>query len=411
MKLMWFSGAAKRFDDAGSTANPCDSVDNRGIRKVDNWRIVCSRKGTRHRPQLEVSLLYVNLVFSSESSSELLNCRKCSKKWWSGRIWIKAIAQTIYANSAKETSRRYLKYGRYLFCFEIRFSISQVIEKRRPAEWKRISGDDYLTLMLEDEELDEEQIKRREELEKSKQKMSNVLYSVCFQECQPTEAILLRTKAMCGTRDDGSLPNCTRNTWLSMITSTLSLAFLSQNSQFDCRKKLIDLSNQLKTVSWKIEVTSPGHLKKVDQTKISKKRDDQTPWSALFLLFIQFLIPESVFIYFLFTLKILNWKDQYLFCKLKRNFTKLHKSAESINGANGTNSAEDALSSLTESPEDPSRQWSDGPGRWLDFVTRPKDSQTPRWSQRSSRRPNASCRPIECLRRSDSRRTDGLRLL
>lgn len=51
------------------------------------------------------------------------------------------------------------------------FFFRQIIEKRREPTWKRMTGEDYIELMLDDSELkkpmDEERQKRRAELEQS----------------------------------------------------------------------------------------------------------------------------------------------------------------------------------------------------------------------------------------------------
>ncbi|CCD63450.1 Glutamine/asparagine-rich protein mdt-30 [Caenorhabditis elegans] len=125
--------------------------------------------------------------------------------------------------------------------------IRQIIEKRREPTWKRMTGEDYIELMLDDSELkkpmDEERQKRRAELEQR--------FAIVISKTPPVEGHIWY-----------------QGKWIS---EELHKKYM----QFEANKEIVkNLAAELKALAWKIDVTSPGHLKKVDQTKISKKKTD-----------------------------------------------------------------------------------------------------------------------------------------
>ncbi|CAI2349123.1 unnamed protein product [Caenorhabditis sp. 36 PRJEB53466] len=133
-------------------------------------------------------------------------------------------------------------------CLQRMSLIRTIIEKRRPPEWQRMSGDDYLALMLDDSELnemDEETKKRREKIER---KVPTVSSKVPLNE---------------------------GDVWYEgrWITKPLYEKYMVFEAN---KEKIKQLSSKLKGLAWKIEVTNPNNLKKVDQTKISKKKPEET---------------------------------------------------------------------------------------------------------------------------------------
>ncbi|UMM25896.1 hypothetical protein L5515_005523 [Caenorhabditis briggsae] len=125
--------------------------------------------------------------------------------------------------------------------------IRVIIEKRRPPEWKRLTGDDYIEMMLDDSELekpmDEKRKEKRAELERK--------YPGIMSATQPNDGDVFY-----------------QGRW---IPEALHQKYM----KFEANKILLmNLASDLKNLAWKIDVTSPGHLKRVDQTKISKKRED-----------------------------------------------------------------------------------------------------------------------------------------
>uniref|UniRef100_A0A8R1HYA4 Uncharacterized protein n=1 Tax=Caenorhabditis japonica TaxID=281687 RepID=A0A8R1HYA4_CAEJA len=128
--------------------------------------------------------------------------------------------------------------------------IREEIENRRPQGWKRLTGDDYIELMLDDsevppdEEMSEEQKVKRAELLK---RMPTVM-----SKTPPNEG----------------------DVWYQgrWIPAELHKKYMKFEEN---KEKIKSLAHDLKNLSWKIEVTSPRHLKKVDQTKISKKRGEE----------------------------------------------------------------------------------------------------------------------------------------
>ncbi|EFP06266.1 CRE-MDT-30 protein [Caenorhabditis remanei] len=134
------------------------------------------------------------------------------------------------------------------FNLERMSEIRQIIEGRREPAWKRLSGDEYIELMLDDSELakpmSEEQKAKREELE---QRFPHIL-----SKDPPKEGHIFY-----------------QGRW---IPPALHAKYMT----FEANKTILrNLSTQLKAVAWKIDVTSPGHLKRVDQTKISRKKNEE----------------------------------------------------------------------------------------------------------------------------------------
>lgn len=124
--------------------------------------------------------------------------------------------------------------------------IRTIIEKRRGPEWKRLTGDDYIEMMLDESELgdmsDEQKEKRAELAEEYPRIMSKTAPRpghVYYQgRWMPKE---LRDK----------------------------YEIFEKN-----KAELIAMADDLKALKWEIDVSNPQHLKRVDQTKISKKRPD-----------------------------------------------------------------------------------------------------------------------------------------
>lgn len=128
--------------------------------------------------------------------------------------------------------------------------IRTIIEKRRDSNWTRITGDDYIEMMLDDSELekpmDEKRKAKREELEK---RFPRIMSST-----PPNEGDVYYN-----------------GRWMPEALYNKYMKFEANKAQ------LKKLATDLKALQWKIDVTSPQHLKRVDQTKISKKRPDMEP--------------------------------------------------------------------------------------------------------------------------------------
>lgn len=125
--------------------------------------------------------------------------------------------------------------------------IRQIIEKRRQPNWKRLTGDEYIELMLDDSEvvnpMDEKRTEKRADLE------------------QRLPSIMSKTPP-----NEGDVHYQGR--WIPETT-------YKKYMKFEANKTMLKgLATKLKAVAWKIDVTSPGHLKKVDQTKTSRKKND-----------------------------------------------------------------------------------------------------------------------------------------
>ncbi|EGT48870.1 CBN-MDT-30 protein [Caenorhabditis brenneri] len=125
--------------------------------------------------------------------------------------------------------------------------IRQIIEKRRKPNWKRMTGDEYIELMLDDSELEkpmtEERKAKREELERR--------FPCVMSKTPPNPGDVFY-----------------KNRWISEQLH-------KKYKRFDDNKEmLMSLSSQLKALSWKVDTTGPAQLRKVDQTKISKKKSD-----------------------------------------------------------------------------------------------------------------------------------------
>lgn len=125
--------------------------------------------------------------------------------------------------------------------------IRLIIEKRRKPDWKRMTGDEYIEMMLDDSELekpmDEERKARRADLEKR--------FPSVMSKTAPNPGDVLY-----------------QGRWISEALHKKYMNFESNKEQ------LMSLASKMKALSWKVDVSSPAHLRKVDQTKISKKRSD-----------------------------------------------------------------------------------------------------------------------------------------
>lgn len=143
-----------------------------------------------------------------------------------------------------ESPQEFMK--RCQFILERLVKIRVIIEKRRRPNWKRLNGDEYIEMMLEDSEVDSEdddQMDMRDDLAER--------FPRIMSDTPPNEGEVFY---------DGR--------WMPAETKRKYEIFYANKA------KLVDLSNQLKDLKWKIDVTNPLHLKRVDETKISRKRHE-----------------------------------------------------------------------------------------------------------------------------------------
>ncbi|CAI5445884.1 unnamed protein product [Caenorhabditis angaria] len=121
--------------------------------------------------------------------------------------------------------------------------IRLMIEKNRQKDWKRMSGEEYIAMVMDDSEKDEtNEYKITDDLKER-----------------------IRIKDRENAPQDGMI-------WYEGRWIPESLWKKYQTFE-ENKAKIMELSNELKSLGWQIDVSNPAHLKRPEKTKWTKKDD------------------------------------------------------------------------------------------------------------------------------------------